>query len=257
MKEIREYLLKAPDTQLDAVVKPYIEKWAEDPTPLQILEVLDLCIHDALASGFVVSTLQAIYDVQCKKSNTTHEEVVKKASWRGPPPPPVEEPEKDDPSAGLFTVTCDSCQTVFPAENRKCSCGLSKGPLKLDIDKMLNRIYEQVASGDKRDGIDVVFDVFWNLHDKWDVMNEILNKADVSKLNESLMVGFMVQTFKYIKQVPAHLDFCDRSAARMKELGLSDKEIEDLVGNYRETGDYWENMKAYGAPTWLTGPKPE
>lgn len=257
MKEIREYLLKAPDTQLDAAVKPLIEKWDEDPTPLQILEVLDLCIHDALASGFVVSTLQAIYDVQCKKSNTTHEEVEKLASWRKPPPPPVEEPEKDDPSAGLFTVECDGCKTVFPAENRKCTCGAHKGELKLNVDEMLRRVYAKCADEEKADGLDIVFDVFWNLHDKWDIMNEILTKADVSKLNESLMVGFMVQTFKYINKVPAHLDFCDRSAARMKELGLTDEKIEDLVGNYRETGDYWENMKAYGAPVWLTGPKPE
>jgi hypothetical protein len=102
-----------------------------------------------------------------------------------------------------------------------------------------------------------VFDVFWNLHAKWDVMNEILTKVDVTKLNESLMVGFMVQTFKYIKQVPAHLEFCDRVAVRLKEIGLSDKEIADLVDNYRETGDYWESMKAYGAPEWLSGPKPE
>jgi len=165
--------------------------------------------------------------------------------------------DKEDASGGLFTVTCEACKNVYPAEDRKCSCGLSKGELKLDIDKMLNRIYEQAASGAKRDGIDVIFDVFWNLHAKWDIMNEILTKADVSKLNESLMVAFMVQTFKYIKQVPAHLEFCDRSAARMKELGLTDEEIEDLVGNYRETGDYWESMKAYGAPEWLSGPKPE
>lgn len=165
--------------------------------------------------------------------------------------------DNESPSDGLFTVTCEACKNVFPAEDRKCSCGLSKGELKLDIDKMLNRIYEQVANDAKRDGVDVVFDVFWNLYAKWDVMNEILTKADVSKLNENLMVAFMVQTFKYIKEVPAHLDFCDRSEIRMKELGLTDKEIKDLVGNYRETGNYWESMKAYGAPEWLSGPKPE
>lgn len=165
--------------------------------------------------------------------------------------------EREDPSAGLFTVTCEACKNVFPAEDRKCSCGLSKGELKLDIDKMLNRIYEKCASGKRADGLDTVFDVFWNLHAKWDLMNEILTKADVTKLNESLMVGFMVQTFKYIKQVPAHLEFCDRAEAQMRVLGKSEEEIEDLVGNYRETGDYWESMKAYGAPEWLSGPKPE
>src|SRR5579885_3852675 len=100
VKELRDYLLKAPDSQLDAAVKPLIEKWDEEPTPLQILEPLDLCINGSLASGFVVATLQAVYDVQCKKFNTTHEEVVKQATWREPPPP-VE--KKKDPSAGLFT----------------------------------------------------------------------------------------------------------------------------------------------------------
>ena len=171
----------------------------------------------------------------------------------------MSENEREDPSAGLFTVTCDACKTVFPAENMKCSCGAQKGELKLDVDKMLNRIYEQIVTNEKRsrDGVDVVFDVFWNLHAKWDIMNEILTKADVSKLNENLLVAFMVQTFKYIKQVPAHTNFCDRAEIRLRELGLTEEEIHDLVDNYRETGDYWESMKTLGAPEWLSGPKPE
>lgn len=165
--------------------------------------------------------------------------------------------EREDLSAGLFTVVCDDCQNVFPAEDGKCTCGLAKGKLQLDIDKMLNRVYDKHVQGKEAGAIDVIFEVFWQLHNKWDIMNEILIKADVSKLDGSLLVGFMVQTFKYIKQVPAHLDFCDRAAARMKEMGYDDERIHDLVDNYRETGDYWESMKAYGAPEWLSGPKPE
>ena len=258
VKELREYLLKAPDSQLDAAVKPLIEKWDEDPTPLQILEPLDLCINGSLASGFVVAALQAVYDVQCKKMNTTHEEVVKQASWREPPPPPPVE-EKKDPSAGLFTVECDGCKTVFPAENMKCSCGATKGELRLDVPVFLARVYSLVEDEDKPNsaGLDIVFDVFWNLYSKWDIMNDIMSQVDVNRLNETLMVGFMVQTFKYIKKVPAHLGFCDRAAVRMKELGLDDKRIHDLVDRYRDTGDYWKNMESLGAPTWLTGPKPE
>lgn len=257
MKELREHLLKAPDSQLDAAVKPMIEKWDEEPTPLQILEVLDLVIHDALGSSFMVSVLQAVYDTQCKAFNTTHEEVAKKATWREPPPPPPE--EKDEPSAGLFTVECDSCKTAFPAENRKCSCGAVKGELKLNVPLFLERVYSRVEDEDSPNaaGLDIVFDVFWNLYDKWDIMNDIMGQADVNRLNETLMVGFMVQTFKYIAKVPNHLTFCDKAAVRMKELGLDDKRIHDLVDRYRDTGDYWKNMKTYGAPTWLTGPKPE
>lgn len=75
-------LLTAPDTQLDASMKPLIEKWSEPPTPIQILEVLDHCIFGALASGVVVTVLQTMYDESLIQANTTHEEVIKKATWR-------------------------------------------------------------------------------------------------------------------------------------------------------------------------------
>jgi hypothetical protein len=81
-KEMVKHLLDAPDSQLDAAMKPLIEKWADPATPTQILEVLDHCIHGSLASGFVVSLLQIMYDMSCKYHNTTHEEVVKTATWR-------------------------------------------------------------------------------------------------------------------------------------------------------------------------------
>ncbi len=167
--------------------------------------------------------------------------------------------KKGFPSDGLFTVACDNCKNVFPAEDGKCSCGAVKGELKLDIPQFLNRVYSLVEDESKPNaaGLDVVFDVFWQLYNKWDIMNDIMGQVDVNRLNETLMVGFMVQTFKYIKVVPNHLTFCDKAAVRMKELGLDDKRIHDLVDRYRETGDYWESMKAYGAPEWLSGPKPE
>lgn len=81
-KEIITHLLAAPDSQMDAAMKPLIEKWGDPPTPLQILEVLDHCINGGLASGFVVKVLQILYDTACKEANVTHEEVVKDAVWR-------------------------------------------------------------------------------------------------------------------------------------------------------------------------------
>jgi len=82
MNELAKLLLEAPDSQLDAKMKPLIEKWSNPPTPIQILEVLDYCIHGSLASGFMVATLQMVYDNTCKQNETTHEEVVKLATWR-------------------------------------------------------------------------------------------------------------------------------------------------------------------------------
>lgn len=80
--EIAACLLQLSDNQLDASMKPLIEKWSGTPTAVQILEVLDHCIHASLASGFVVTVLQALYDDACKNEGTTHEVVVKNATWR-------------------------------------------------------------------------------------------------------------------------------------------------------------------------------
>ena len=81
-KEIVDHLLSAPDSQLDASMKPLIKKWADPTPPLQILEVLDHCIYGALASGFVITLLQIEYDAACTRDKTPHEEVVKLATWR-------------------------------------------------------------------------------------------------------------------------------------------------------------------------------
>ena len=78
----KKILLTAPDTQLDASMKLIVEKWSDPPTPIQVLEVLDHCIHGALASGMVVTMLQLMYKEVLAQANATHEEVVKSASWR-------------------------------------------------------------------------------------------------------------------------------------------------------------------------------
>lgn len=83
MTKLIDTLLEAPDTQLDAAMKPLIKKWqVPQPTPIQILEVLDHCINGSLASDFVVTLLQALYANACKKAGTTHDEVAKLATWR-------------------------------------------------------------------------------------------------------------------------------------------------------------------------------
>lgn len=85
MTDAKQIFLSAPDTQLDASLKPLIEKWSDPPSALQLLEVLDKCIRYALASGFVVSALQVMYDAQMKREGITHEEAIRSATWRGKP----------------------------------------------------------------------------------------------------------------------------------------------------------------------------
>jgi len=79
---LRELLLEAPDTQLDASMKPLIEKWDNPAKARQILEVLDHCIFSALASGLIVTSLELLYQEACEAEGTTHEEVIKDAPWR-------------------------------------------------------------------------------------------------------------------------------------------------------------------------------
>lgn len=80
--KLAELLLTFSDYQLDACMHPLIRQWDEEPTALQILEVLDKCIYSSLASSFVVKALQVSYDLACIRESTTHEEVAKLATWR-------------------------------------------------------------------------------------------------------------------------------------------------------------------------------
>jgi hypothetical protein len=79
---MKETLLQAPDSQLDSSIKPLIEKWSNPPAALQVLEVLDHCIHSALASGLVVSLLQNFYAERCNAEGTTHQALEPLAVWR-------------------------------------------------------------------------------------------------------------------------------------------------------------------------------
>jgi hypothetical protein len=166
--------------------------------------------------------------------------------------------EKVDPGFGLFTITC-RCGTTFPVEDIVCpTCQQMSGELKLDIAQFLDRTYRLSEEGRDDRALDVIFDVFWNLHDHFDVMNDILGQLDFNRLNSSLMVGLMVQTFKYAKQVPNHRMLCDKSEACMRERGADDKKIAGLVEPYRADADeFWQEMEQLGAPQWLTGPKPQ
>lgn len=80
--DIRELLCQGSEQLLDPLMHPKIRAWSEPATALQILEVLDECIYSALASGFMVATLQTLYKMACDREGTTHDEVVKLATWR-------------------------------------------------------------------------------------------------------------------------------------------------------------------------------
>lgn len=79
---IKQALLAAPDGQLDASVKPLIEKWGEDPAAIDVLHVLDQCVRYALASNFTIGVLEIILNQSIAREGTSYAEVVAQATWR-------------------------------------------------------------------------------------------------------------------------------------------------------------------------------
>ena len=82
MENYKALLLKAPDTQLDRSMLPLIEKWDDQPKAIQILEVLDHCVHGSLASNFVIFTLEILLDGALAAEGITRELLVSQAVWR-------------------------------------------------------------------------------------------------------------------------------------------------------------------------------
>jgi len=82
VQEIVDSLLKLSDDQMDPRLHPYLRKWPNPVKAIEVLEVLDMAIHGSLASGFVISTFKALYDMALKREGTTNDRVVKLATWR-------------------------------------------------------------------------------------------------------------------------------------------------------------------------------
>ena len=82
LSELKQLMLKAPTEQLDHSLFPLIEKWDNEPKAIQILEVLDHCIHASLASEFTIAALQIMLGTAIENENTTLEQLVPLATWR-------------------------------------------------------------------------------------------------------------------------------------------------------------------------------
>jgi hypothetical protein len=82
MNSLISILFQAPESQLDSSIKQEIRSWSSPPKAIEVLKALDDCVYGSLASGFVIHVLNILYNDACKNENTSHEEVVKNASWR-------------------------------------------------------------------------------------------------------------------------------------------------------------------------------
>lgn len=82
MIKLKQLLLLAPKGHIDPIALKTIKEWSKYPKAIQILKTLDACVQSGLASGFVLSVLEQMFNKALKKEKTTYEEVVKNATWR-------------------------------------------------------------------------------------------------------------------------------------------------------------------------------
>lgn len=82
-KTTKEIWLEAPVEQMAGVIKNIIrEKWDDEPSAIQILEVVDHCVYWGASSDFVVTALNAYMHIALKNEGKTYEQLVTEATWR-------------------------------------------------------------------------------------------------------------------------------------------------------------------------------
>lgn len=81
-ESLKSLLITAPEDQLDPVLVDLVKTWGDEPTSLQILELLDKAAYSAGASEFVMHVLQEFLRLALIEENTTYEAVVAQAYWR-------------------------------------------------------------------------------------------------------------------------------------------------------------------------------
>lgn len=72
----------APDDQLDPQMVEKVKAWSVPAKALEILEVLDLSIYGAAASGLVISALQALLEFALQRDGQTLNSIIPQATWR-------------------------------------------------------------------------------------------------------------------------------------------------------------------------------
>lgn len=129
----------------------------------------------------------------------------------------------------------------------------------MDVDKFLQEVYDLCASGPRTKALDLVYDTMCMrpLEEMpYELMNEIQGKVDVTKLEYSVIIAFLMQTFKYDSVVPNHIVLYKKAESYFRDKGETEEKIKGLICGFEGAGNYWDAMKAYGAPVWLKGHEP-
>lgn len=160
---------------------------------------------------------------------------------------------------GLFRLVC-ACEMIYAPESYdNCpACGAGRPAHKemlLDIDKFYERVFS-LQDKNVDSAMDVIMDVFSNLWDKYDLMDKILEKGEVSKMTGSVMCGILTNTFKYSEQVPNHKIFFQKVCDEYTKRGATPEKIRRTLSGLEGDDNYWESMGKLGATGLIWGPNP-
>lgn len=130
----------------------------------------------------------------------------------------------------------------------------------INIDKLLFKVYNLDKLQKTDAAIDIIIEFFWKAAEKqnYEIMNEFYKKIDVSKITDgAILCCPVMNTFKYIPQVPNHIEYCNKAIERYAQLGYDEDRIHNIMDRYLYVGNYWQEMKKIGAPQWLSGKEPK
>jgi hypothetical protein len=130
----------------------------------------------------------------------------------------------------------------------------------INIDELLSEVYKLDGQKNIDAAIDIIIEFFWDAgaEQNYKIMNEFYEKIDVSNITDgAILCAPVMNTFKYIPQIPEHIPYCMRAIERYKELGYADEKIHNIMDRYLQVGNYWHDMSLLNAPEWLAGKKPE
>ena len=78
----KQLMAAAPAEQIDPAAQEIIKNWDEEPTAIQIFEVLDKSARYSWATGFTMMFMQTFLDLRMKLESLSREDLEKLATWR-------------------------------------------------------------------------------------------------------------------------------------------------------------------------------
>lgn len=81
-QSLKQHFLSAPAAMLDPALLPIVVRWDDPPTSIQLLELLDHCVHTGGAPRFVIMAIESVMLTTMKAEGVTSEDLLPRAVWR-------------------------------------------------------------------------------------------------------------------------------------------------------------------------------